>query len=147
LELTTFTMVLRFTLQLEDQTAQFYRDLAARNNLAQAKELFTKLAENSERRERDLERTARESVDHSLLEPVSGIFEETFAADSTLPENAGLKDAISAAIALEERMAKFYSEAGEKIQFISNVSRLYRRYAQDRTKALASLKEMGAVQS
>ena len=71
MELTTFTMVLRFTLQLEDQTAQFYRGLATNNTFAQAKALFTKFAENSDKRKKELERTARESVDHSLLEPVS----------------------------------------------------------------------------
>ena len=142
MELTTFTMVLRFTLQLEDKTSQFYRNLVASSNSPQAKELFTKLTENSERRKKDLERTARESVDHSLLEPVAGIFEETYAVNTTLAEHPEPKEAIATAIALEELMAKFYSEAGQKIQFISNVSRLYRRYAQDRTKAVTSLKEL-----
>jgi rubrerythrin len=141
MELTTFTMVLRFTLQLEDQTAQFYRGLASRSNLSQAKDLFTKFAESSERRKKDLERTARESVDHSLLEPVSGIFEETYAANLTVSENATIRDAVSAATALEERMGNFYSEAGEKINFISNVARLYKRYAQDRAKSLKSLQD------
>jgi hypothetical protein len=141
MELTTFSMVLRYTLQLEDQTAQFYRNLAATNKLAQAKDLFAKFADNSDRRRKDLERTARESVDHSLLEPVSGIFEETYALNTTLPNGAAIIDAISAAKILEERMQKFYVEAGDKIKFISNVSRLYRRYAQDRAKALASLQD------
>lgn len=141
MELTTFSMVLRYTLQLEAQTAQFYRNLAASNQLAQAKELFTKFADNSDRRRKDLERTARESVDHSLLEPVSGIFEETYSLNTTLPNGAAKTDAISAAKTLEVRMQKFYVEAGDKIKFISNVSRLYKRYAQDRAKALASLQD------
>ena len=141
MELTTFSMVLRYTLQLEDQTAQFYRNLAASNKFTQAKELFTKFADSSDRRRKDLERTARESVDHSLLEPVSGIFEETYSVNTTLPNGASITDAISAAKTLEEKMQKFYTEAGDKIKFISNVNRLYRRYAQDRAKALALLQD------
>jgi len=141
MELTTFSMVLRYTLQLEDQTAQFYRGLAANSNLSQAKELFTKFADNSDRRKKDLERTARESVDHSLLEPVSGLFEETYTINTVIPNNAATSEAISTAKALEDKMQKFYTEAGDKINFISNVSRLYKRYAQDRTKALASLQD------
>jgi len=141
MELTTFSMVLRYTLQLEDQTAQFYRGLAANSNLIQAKELFTKFADNSNRRKKDLERTARESVDHSLLEPVSGLFEETYTINTVIPNNAATSEAISTAKALEDKMQKFYTEAGDKINFISNVSRLYKRYAQDRTKALASLQD------
>ena len=141
MELTTFSMVLRYTLQLEDQTAQFYRALAANNKLTQAKELFTKFALDSDRRRKDLERTARESVDHSLLEPVSGLLEETYTLNTTIPDGASTTDAISAARALEEKMQKFYTDAGDKIKFISNVSRLYRRYSQDRAKALVALQD------
>ena len=139
MELTTFRMVLRFTLQLEDQTAQFYRNLAAEGKFAQAKELFARFAENSAKRKRELERTARESVDHSLLEPVSGIFEETYSVDTTCSDGTTFTDAVTSARKLEERMQRFYTEAGDKIKFISNVNRLYRRYAQDRAKALTTL--------
>ncbi|MGA8905599.1 MAG: hypothetical protein WB661_11410 [Candidatus Bathyarchaeia archaeon] len=142
MELTTFTMVLRFTLQLEDQTAQFYRVLAGDSRFAQAKELFTKFAENSDKRKKELERTARESVDHSLLEPVSGIFEETYRMDLILPPAATIIDATSTAKTLEGRMQEFYLAAGDKIKFISNVNRLYKRYSQDRAKALTALQAL-----
>jgi len=140
-ELTTFSMVLRFTLQLEDRTAQFYRNLAADSKLTQAKELFARFIENSDKRKKELERTARESVDHSLLEPVSGIFEETYGY---IPDSSGtaVTDAVTSAKKLEEEMQKFYTEAGDKIKFVSNVSRLYRRYAQDRAKALVALQAL-----
>ncbi len=134
-------MVIRFTLQLEEQTAQFYRTLATNPKLSQAKEIFTMLAENSEKRKRELERTARESVDHSLLEPVSGIFEETYTMNTTLWSGMGLTDAVVIARRLEDQMQKFYAQTGEKIKFISNVSRLYTRYAQDRAKASRTLQE------
>jgi rubrerythrin len=139
MELTTFSMVLRFTLQLEDQTTQFYRSVAEK--FSPTKELFSKFAQNSERRKKDLERTARESIDHSLLEPVSGLLEETYKMNIDMQHAASMNDAISAAKKLEETMQKYYEEAGDKINFISNVSRLYRKYAQDRAKALASLQE------
>jgi rubrerythrin len=134
-------MVIRFTLQLEEQAAKFYRDAAASSQLAQAKEVFTKFAENSEKRKKELERTARESVDHSLLEPVSGLFEETYTMNTILLKGGSISDTIAVAKQLEERMQKFYVEAGEKINFISNVSRLYKRCAQDRTKALTALQD------
>jgi hypothetical protein len=134
-------MVLRFTLQLEDRTAQFYRNLAADSKLTQATELFARFVENSDKRKKELERTARESVDHSLLEPVSGIFEETYGY---IPDSSGtvVADAVTSAKKLEEGMQKFYIEAGDKIKFVSNVSRLYRRYAQDRGKALVALQAL-----
>ena len=140
MELTTFSMVLRFTLELENQTAQFYHTFAEKSS--QTKELFSKFAQNSERRKKDLERTARESVDHSLLEPVSGISEETYKLDIDLRRDASTSEVVAAAQKLEKRMQEFYEDAGDKIKFISNVSRLYKRYAQDRAKALSSLHEM-----
>lgn len=141
MELTTFSMVLRFTLQLEDRTAQFYRNLAADSKLTQGKELFARFVENSDKRKKELERTARESVDHSLLEPVSGIFEETYGYIPD-PSGTAVADAVTSAKKLEEGMQKFYTEAGDKIKFVSNVSRLYRRYAQDRAKALVALQAL-----
>lgn len=140
MELTTFSMILRFTLELEDQTAQFYHSFAEK--FSQTKELFSKFAQNSERRRKDLERTARESVDHSLLEPVSGIFEETYKLGIDVLPDASMSDVIAAAQKLEKRMQEFYEDAGDKIKFISNVSRLYKRYTQDRAKALVSLREI-----
>ena len=142
MELTTFSMVLRFTLQLEDQTAQFYRKLAAESKSTQATELFARFAENSDKRKKELERTARESVDHSLLEPVSGIFEETYSGYPPDSSGTAFPDIVTSAKKLEEGMQKFYTEAGDKIKFVSNVGRLYRRYAQDRTKALAALQAL-----
>ena len=142
MELTTFSMVLRFTLQLEDRTAQFYRNLAADSKLTQGKELFARFVENSDKRKKELERTARESVDHSLLEPVSGIFEETYSGYTPDSSGTAVADAVTSAKKLEEEMQKFYTEAGDKIKFVSNVSRLYRRYAQDRAKALVALQAL-----
>lgn len=142
MELTTFSMLLRFTLQLEDRTAQFYRNLAADSKLTQAKELFARFVENSDKRKKELERTARESVDHSLLEPVSGIFEETYSGYTPVSSGTAVADAVTSAKKLEEGMQKFYIEAGDKIKFVSNVSRLYRRYAQDRAKALVALQAL-----
>ena len=142
MELTTFSMLLRFTLQLEDRTAQFYRNLAADTKLTQAKELFARFVENSDKRKKELERTARESVDHSLLEPVSGIFEETYSGYTPVSSGTAVAESVTSAKKLEEGMQKFYIDAGEKIKFVSNVSRLYRRYAQDRAKALVALQAL-----
>lgn len=133
-------MVLRFTLQLEDQTRQFYEKASLNEKNAQAKELFAKFAENSKRRKQELEKAAREGVDHSLLEPVSGIFEESYTGTPTYSETMDLAGALAAASQLEELMQKFYNEASEKIRFISGVARLFKRCSQDRAKALASLR-------
>jgi hypothetical protein len=48
-------------------------------------------------------------------------------------------EVLVAARQLEEIAQKFYGDAAGKIGFIATVSKLYRRYAQERSKALATL--------
>jgi hypothetical protein len=139
LELRTFSAVLKFTLQLEDHTAQFYQDTASSDKYSQTKQIFLTFSENSKKRKQTLEKTARESVDHSLLEPISGLFEEHYAGSAVLSESMSYADVLVAAKQLEDIAQKFYGDAGEKIGFLATVSRLYKRYAQERSKALATL--------
>ena len=139
MELRTFSAVLKFTLQLEDHTAQFYQDAASNDKYSQAKQTFLTFSEDSKKRKQILEKTARESVDHSLLEPISGLFEEQHAGSPVLSESMSYGDVLVAAKQLEEIMQKLYADAGERISFIPTVSRLYKRYAQERAKALATL--------
>jgi hypothetical protein len=135
-------MVVRFTLQLEDQTRKFYDEASKSNNFPQAKELFARFTYNSMKRKQELERAARESVDHSLLEPISGLSEESYTGTAEFSEAMSFTDVLTNAHQLEEKMQRFYGEAAEKISFISGVSRLYKRYAQDRSKALNALKSL-----
>jgi hypothetical protein len=138
-ELKTFSAVLKFTLQLEDHTAQFYQEAASSDKYPQAKQTFLTFSENSKKRKQTLEKTARESVDHSLLEPISGLLEEDYAESPMLPESMSYADVLVAAKQLEQIMQKFYGDAGEKVGFIATMSRLYKRYALERSKALAAL--------
>jgi hypothetical protein len=139
LELRTFSAVLKFTLQLEDHTAQFYQDTASSEKYPQTKQTFLTFSQDSKKRKQILEKTARESVDHSLLEPISGLFEEHYAGIPALSERMSHADLLVAAKQLEDIAQKFYGDAGEKIGFIGTVSRLYKRYMQERSKALATL--------
>ena len=139
MELRTFSAVLKFTLQLEDHTAQFYQDAASSEKYSQVKQIFLTFSENSKKRKRILEKAARESVDHSLLEPISGLLEEDYAESPMLSESMSYADVLVAAKQLEQVMQKFYGDAGEKVGFIATMSRLYKRYALERSKALATL--------
>ena len=139
MELTTFSAVIKFTLKLEDQTMEFYQQAASDEKYVQAKQVFLTFAESSRKRKQTLEKTARESVDHSLLEPISGLFEEHYAGSPVLSESMSYADVLVAAKQLEEIAQKFYSDAAGKISFIATVSRLYTRYAQERSKTLATL--------
>jgi hypothetical protein len=142
LELRTFSAVLKFTLQLEDQTAKFYQEASLSEKFTRTSQLFAGLANSSRKRRQALEKAARESVDHSLLEPISGLLEESYATSATFSETVTFADFLAAANQLEERAQKFYLEAGERISFIPGVSRLYKRYAQERAKASASLQSL-----
>jgi hypothetical protein len=135
-------MVVKFTLQLEDRTSRFYEDVARSGKLILARELFVKLAESSKKRRRELEKAARESVDHSLLEPISGFTDEAYPVGIVFSLEMGDHDILGAARQLEEGAQKFYIDATNKIKFIAGVSRLFERYAQSRAKALDDLRSL-----
>ena len=142
MELKTFSAVLKFTLQLEDHAAQFYQSATSSEKYPRARQTFLTFSENSKKRKQTLEKTARESIDHSLLEPISGLLEEHYAGNQMFSERMSYTDVLVAARQLEEIAQKFYGDAGEKISFMAAMSRLYKRYAQERSKALATLRDL-----
>jgi hypothetical protein len=77
-----------------------------------------------------------------LLEPISGLLEENYAVPTAYSDAMTYADVLSGARQLEELMQRFYSEAAEKIKFIPVVSKLYKRCAQERTRALTALQDV-----
>lgn len=100
---------------------------------------FSHILREQQETETDAGEDGQESVDHSLLEPISGLLEEHYAGSPMLSESMSYADVLVAAKQLEQIMQKFYGDAGEKVSFIATVSRLYKRYALERSKALATL--------
>jgi len=134
MELGTFGAIMRFAIELEQQAAAFYES-GARGD---TESVFRRLARQSRKRARRLERARRESISEMILESIVGLEAENYIvdADPELDRDARLAQGI----ALEQVQARYYNEAGEKIPILG-VARLFRRMAEENEKRRKSLEE------
>lgn len=131
MELGTFGAIFRFALEIEAQTAAFYEALAE-GKLA---EIGDSLARESRKRVRRLERARREGVQEMILESIQGLDSDDYQVETS----ADL-DPWEQAIALEERAARFYSDAAEKMP-MRGVARIFQRMARESADRQARLQE------
>ena len=124
MELGTFGAILRSALDRESQAVAFYR-AGARGEL---EGLFRQLAEESEKRTKELERARREGVAEMILESISGLEADSYIV--SLDPAADKEDRIEQGARLEEAAARFYRDAAAKIP-IREIGRLFERLAKD----------------
>ena len=75
MKLGTFGAILGFALQMEEQTASFYKT-AAQDHPG---ELFTDMARRARKRVTRLERARREGVAEMILEPITGLDSDDYS--------------------------------------------------------------------
>jgi hypothetical protein len=104
--LNQFGAVMTFAIEMEDQLAAFYDQLAEAGGGHAAD--FTERAKGSRKRSSRLEASRRQNVTEITLEPIEGLDEADYALD--------LSDASAASInAIEETVRQFYTDATPKI--------------------------------
>lgn len=113
----TTSRVISFSERLEDQSAAFYRDLAAQ--FPEEREVLLSLAEGCEKTKRSVVRTYRETISDALETGFS--FEGLDLTEYDVAElAAGLTkdddrdEALKTAAELERRAADFYAEVAKR---------------------------------
>lgn len=134
MELGTFGAIMRFAIELEQQAAAFYESGAP----GDTESVFQRLAGQSRKRARRLERARRESISEMILESIIGLETENYTVD--VDPELGRDARVDQGIALEEAQARFYDEAAEKIPILG-VVRLFRRMAEENEKRRRRLEE------
>jgi rubrerythrin len=119
MKLGTFGAILNYALQIEEQTASFYRTAAQDHPGG----LFADLARRAHKRLERLERARREGVAEMILEPISGLDGDDYVVVLN-PETAPAEQAL----ALEKAAARFYRDAAKKMP-IREIVRLFERMA------------------
>ncbi|MCX7681181.1 MAG: ferritin-like domain-containing protein [Anaerolineae bacterium] len=132
MELGTFGAILRFAMQLEEQSAAFYA--AASGTVS----LFDELEQAARKRLARLEQARREGVAEMILESITGLDSETYT--TTLDPQASAASLRAQARALEEAAARFYRDAAARLP-IREVARLFQRLAQEHETAAQQLGE------
>lgn len=129
MKLGTFGAIMGFAMQMEEQTASFYKTTAHDH----PGELFTELARRARKRVTRLERARREGVAEMILEPITGLDGDDYTVVLN-PDTAPAEQAL----ALEKASARFYREAANKMP-IREIVRLFKRMANESDQSCKQL--------
>lgn len=141
----TASEIISFEKRLEEESAQFYHDLAQR--YGKDEEMWLALAKENKRTIEEIER-AYLGVITDALEGCFGfnMDADQYMPDTQLAEEANYRDAVAKAVEIEERMVKFYSDGAEQGKsLLADVPRRFamvaKKRANDRLPKLRSLIE------
>ena len=130
--LTNFGAILNFAEVMEQEDMTFYSKAASAAGSTPLAELFAALAKENKKNIALVQRTRRENVTEMILEPIRDF---TRAPYEKKPEElAGLDP--SAAMTLEKRAIRYYTDAAEKIRALPEVARSLKTLAKKRGKRL-----------
>ena len=137
-ELNSFGMILTFAAKQEEILETFYKQAEATSNGDQA-DTFADYAKKAGKRKQRLIAIRQENVTEIVLEPIEGLRVQDYELLPTSPATSA--EALHQALALEARIARFYAEAGPKIN-VTEPRRAFAKFAQETNERLDNLKEL-----
>ncbi len=127
--------------EVEENSAAFYEKLASR--FAKGREEFLGFAEESRKNKTFLVRTYQETVSDALETAFSCKGLDLAAVEVSLPENAGLQEALEIAVSLERRVSDLYFQIAEQTQsLLATIPRAFSRVAKKRAARIEVLQSM-----
>ena len=140
--LTNFGAILNFAETIEKEDMAFYGRAAGQEAAESHRVLFEMMAKESKKNISLVQRTRRENVTEMILEPIRDFVRSSYAMD--LPDTADLALAgiLDAALAIENRAIRYYTDAAEKIRALPEVSRALKTLAKKRTKRVDQLRRL-----
>ena len=140
--LTNFGAILNFAEKVEQEDMEFYRKACASAAAEAYRLLFEIFVREGKKNLSLVQRTRRENVTEMILEPIRDFERDSY---QLRVENADDLDGaafIVAAVALENRAIRYYSDAAQKIRAQPEVSRALKTLAKKRTQRLDRIKSI-----
>lgn len=140
--LNTASEVISFTRKLEEDSAKFYEDLAQPDT--KDGETLLSLAKENRKNIIQIERAYYGVITDAL----EGCFAfninlDEYAFQTELSEKASYAEALASAIAMEEKIRKFYSDAAEQSKsLMADVPRAFAMIAKKRDNRISTLKSL-----
>lgn len=138
----TCSQVIGFTRELENTSAKFYEALAQK--YAKEEDVFLSFVKENKKYAAEVER-AYYGV---ITDAIEGCFAfdinpDEYAFQAELSEKASYAEALAGAIAMEEEIKKFYSDAAEQSKsLMADVPRAFVMIAKKRDNRISTLKSL-----
>lgn len=138
----TCSEVISWSRNLENESANFYKDLSQK--CANNKDVFLTFAKDNEKNIVQIER----SYYGVITDAIEGCFAfnidtDAYELETTLPNKAGCDASLSKAIEIEEKVAKFYSHAARQSKsLMADVPRIFVMVAKKREGRIQILRSL-----
>jgi len=142
-EPTTASAIISFAEKLEDDSSEFYEELA--EMYLQDRETFLAFAEEGKKNKVLLTRTYQETITDAIEACFSfrGLKLSNYLAEMTLTEGMSYSNALKMAIELEEKASNFYSDVAEQSKsLLATIPRAFRKVAERRNDRKLKLKSL-----
>jgi hypothetical protein len=140
-ELTTIGTLFVFARRLEEAGAELFSRLADAETGERA-EAVRRVAKKHGQRAAEIEQARKEKMNETVLEPLTGLDHSSYVPPlDGLGADAGTAALRKAALALEERSVRFYTDAADKAgPVIGEVRRIFLRLAKDNERHASMLR-------
>ena len=143
MKLNTASEAVSFSTELENESAEFYQDLAQR--YAEDKDTFLSFAKENGRNVVQVQRAYYGVITDAIEGCYSfgGIDTDNYCIETTLSQGKSYSDALNMAIALEEKITKYYLDAAEVSKsLMADVPQAFGRIAKKRNERVFKLKSL-----
>ncbi len=131
LELGTFGAVMKYALELEEQSKTFYDKALSLISGEELKHVVHSLMTACITRMKTLERIRRENVTEMILEPIKNLDSDSYQLTTGLPDSPDDDTIQAVAKAIEETRKHFYEKGSLKIEFLIEAATEFDRLADE----------------
>ena len=128
---------MKFALDIEDKTIDFYEKISGQITDPALKKLLGDLVTRGQKRVQTLERVRRENVTEMILEPIEGLDSDPFEIKTDLPQDTDSTK--KAAIEIEKTLLEFYNAAAVKIDFLPEAAYAFELLAEKNVTTIKQL--------
>ena len=130
-DLTTFGMIIKFSLELEHRCIGLYERLLVIDDS------YDPSLKDHQRRVRILEDVRREKLNEIMLEPIAGLTTKDYDLLIELADDADAGQLRQTLIRLEEQSGAFYRDISQKVNsFSKEITRIVERMAKENNRLL-----------
>ena len=142
--LTNFGAILNFAETVEQDDMEFYRVASSTAAGEPYRLLFEMFAKEGKKNIALVQRSRRENVTEMILEPIRDFVRDSYQLRVENADGLDSTAILTAAVALENRAIRYYSDAAEKIRALPEVSRALKTLAKKRTQRLGQVTNLSA---
>jgi len=136
MEIRTLSAVLSFAEKLEGQGAEFYEDLSNQEKFSENRNFFSDFAKGNRKHKQQVKRAYQESITDAFETGGSFNLEPSdYLVSIAMSGGLGQPAIIKKAIELEEKMGKFYLDAGDQSKsLLADISRTFKLIAKKKSE-------------